>query len=87
MVYVFAPFGLIVKACPEQIIPLFTVIVGFGLTTKLLVTFDEHPVIVFVPTTVNVPPPGLANVIPVPLEDIFEEPNLIVLPERYNSYN
>ena len=33
------------KFCPTQIVPLFTVMVGFGLTVKLLVAkaCDKHP--------------------------------------------
>ena len=53
MVYVFAPFGLIVNDWPAQIDPLFTVIIGLGLTIKLLVAkaWDTQPA-VLVPTTV-----------------------------------
>ena len=43
------------KFCPEQIVPLFTVIIGFAFTTKLLVAndCDLHPVTEFVPITVK----------------------------------
>ena len=53
IVKVFAPFGLMVKFCPTQIAPLFTVIIGLGLTVKLLVAkaCDTHPA-VLVPATV-----------------------------------
>ena len=54
MVYVFAPFGLMVKFCPTQIVPLFTVIVGLGFTVKLLVAkaCDKQPA-ALVPDTVK----------------------------------
>ena len=41
------------KFCPTQIAPLFTVIIGLGLTVKLLVAkaCDTHPA-VLVPATV-----------------------------------
>ena len=55
MVKVLAPFGLIVKFCPAHIAPLFTVIIGLGLTIKLLVAnaWDTQPVTEFVPITVK----------------------------------
>ncbi len=42
------------KFCPTQIVPLFTVIVGLGLTVKLLVAkaCDKQPA-VLVPATVK----------------------------------
>ena len=54
MVYEFAPLGLMVKFCPAQIAPEFTVMVGLTFTIKLLVetACDLHPVMVFVPITV-----------------------------------
>ena len=44
------------KFWPAQIVPLFTVIIGLGLTVKLLVAnaCDRHPVMVSVPITVYV---------------------------------
>ena len=44
-----------VKFWPAQIVPLFTVIIGLGLTVKLLVAkaCDRHPVTEFVPITVK----------------------------------
>ena len=55
MVYVFAPLGLMVKFCPAQIAPEFTIIVGLVFTIKLLVATacDTHPVTEFVPITVK----------------------------------
>ena len=43
------------KFWPAQIVPLFTVIIGLGLTVKLLVAnaCDLHPVAEFVPITVK----------------------------------
>jgi hypothetical protein len=43
MVYVLAPFGLMVKFCPAQIVPLFTVIVGFELETTAKVEGGDTP--------------------------------------------
>ena len=53
MVYVVAPFGLMVKLWPAQMVPLLTVIVGLGLTDKLLVAkaCDKQPA-ALVPATV-----------------------------------
>ena len=55
MVYVFAPFGLIVNDWPAQIAPEFTVIIGLAFTIKLLVATacDTHPA-VLVPATVKI---------------------------------
>ena len=55
MVKVLAPFGLIVKFCPAQIAPLFTVMIGLGFTVKLLVATacDTQPA-VLVPATVKI---------------------------------
>ncbi len=43
------------KFCPAQMAPEFTVIIGLGLTIKLLVAkaCDLHPVTEFVPITVK----------------------------------
>ena len=43
------------KFCPAQVVPLFTVMIGLGLTTKLLVAkaCDTQPVTEFVPITVK----------------------------------
>ena len=49
MVYVLAPFGLMVKFCPAQMVPLFTVIIGLGLTIKLLVA-ETHQIRLGCPT-------------------------------------
>jgi hypothetical protein len=35
MLYIEAPEGVIVKLCPEQMVPLLTAMVGRGLTTTL----------------------------------------------------
>jgi hypothetical protein len=45
--------GLIVKFCPAQIAPEFTVMLGFALTIKLVKACELHPVTEFVPATVK----------------------------------
>lgn len=53
--YVMAPLGTIVKELPEQILPPFTIMVGFEFTVTLEVAkdVDEQPAIL-VPVTVYV---------------------------------
>ena len=67
-VYVLAPPGTMVNELPEQIEPLFTVIVGKGLTVTLRVCCGLVPQALDA-VTVKIPlPPGVAEIVFVVLE-------------------
>ena len=49
--YELAPLAVKVAVCPEQIVGLFTLTIGIGLTTTVTKLAEVHP-IAFVPITV-----------------------------------
>jgi len=80
MVYVFAPLGLMVKFCPAQIEPEFTIIIGLTFTIKLLVATacDTQPA-VLVPATVKLELlNGLTTAFPPCMVYVFAPLGLIV---------